>query len=349
MAAQTQASERRKESSPANYAFGRVLGEGAFAHCVLAKQRSTKTTVAVKIMLKRHVEREGKVRAVHAEREALARARSDHIVRLIETFQDRDYLFFVLEFCSGGDLRRLLDANIPSIRGEQGLTKYASAFYAGDVLLGLQFLHSLDIAHRDLKPENVLIDSRGRCKLGDFGAVLDLTSGQRAGSFDGTAEYVSPEVLEGESTTTKCDLWALGCLVFQLSTGRLPFTGATDFLVWEKIVSFADGNRDEVDFTSVSEDVEDLVRRLCRRDPSSRLCGEELEAHAFFVCPVADIRASRACVPWTPEPCSHTCEASFSVEYMLDLEAGSYGDNVPTCVKISRRLQRHRRDACSMA
>ena len=327
MAAQSE----RRESSPANYAFGRVLGEGAFAHCVLAKQRSTKTTVAVKIMLKRHVEREGKVRAVHAEREALARARSDHIVRLIETFQDRDYLFFVLEFCAGGDLRRLLDSNIPSIRGEHGLTKYASSFYAGDVLLGLQFLHSLDIAHRDLKPENVLIDSRGRCKLGDFGAVLDLTSGQRAGSFDGTAEYVSPEVLEGESTTTKCDLWALGCLVFQLSTGRLPFTGATDFLVWEKIVAFADGNRDEVDFTSVSEDVEDLVRRLCRRDPASRLCGDELEAHAFFVCPVADIRASRACVPWTPEPCSHTCESAFSVEYMLDLEAGSYGDNVPAC------------------
>ena len=61
MAAQTQASDQRRESTPANYAFGRVLGEGAFAHCVLAKQRSTKTTVAVKIMLKRHVEREGKV------------------------------------------------------------------------------------------------------------------------------------------------------------------------------------------------------------------------------------------------------------------------------------------------
>ena len=175
---------------------------------MLAKQRSTKTTVAVKIMLKRHVEREGKVRAVHAEREALARARSDHIVRLIETFQDRDYLFFVLEFCAGGDLRRLLDSNIPSIRGEHGLTKYASSTRRR-CALALQFFHSLDIAHRDLKPENVLIDSRGRCKLGDFGAVLDLTSGQRAGSFDGTAEYVSPEVLEGESTTTKCDLWAL--------------------------------------------------------------------------------------------------------------------------------------------
>ena len=98
MAAQTQASDQRKESSPANYAFGRVLGEGAFAHCVLAKQRSTKTTVAVKIMLKRHVEREGKVRAVHAEREALARARSDHIVRLIERFKIATTCFLCSSF-----------------------------------------------------------------------------------------------------------------------------------------------------------------------------------------------------------------------------------------------------------
>ena len=328
MAAQAQ----RQESTPAAYAFGRVLGEGAFAHCVLAKDKTTCQSVAVKIMLKSHVEREGKVRAVHAEREALSRCKSAHVVRLIETFQDRDYLFFVLEYCPGGDLRRLLDADIVSIRGDKGLAPYAAAFYAADVLLGLQHLHSLSIAHRDIKPENVFLDVRGRCKLGDFGAVLDLRGGARVGSFDGTAEYVSPEVLEGEATSVKCDLWALGCLIFQLWAGRLPFTGATDFLIWESVISFAEGDKDAVDFSDVSEEIECVVRALLKRDPEERLSGQALEAHAFFAtnCSVNDVRAGTACAPWTPAPATHDCAAVFTLDYMLGLEAGSYGDHLPT-------------------
>ena len=187
----------------ADYGFGRVLGEGAFATVLMARRKSDGEDLAVKVMLKSHVEREGKTRLVLAESKALQRCSAcAFVVNLSRTFQDADYLFFVLEFCGGGDLLGLINGSDARVSREAGgLVPYAAAFYASEVVLGLEFLRGLNVAHRDLKPENVLVDARGHAKLGDFGAVLDCDHpaghdlGERHGSFEGTAEYVSPEAL----------------------------------------------------------------------------------------------------------------------------------------------------------
>ena len=96
-------------------------------------------------------------------------------------------------------------------------------------------------------------------------------------------------------------------------------------------MAFADGNRDEVDFTSVSEDVEDLVRRLCRRDPLQRLCGDELEAHAFFVCPVEDIRCPELVCRGRRSrvPTRVNLHSVWSTCWIWRPEI-KYGDNVPS-------------------
>ena len=167
---------------------------------IAAERSSTGADVAVKIMLKSHIEREGKVRLVLAESNALQRcAECPHVVDLARTFQDADYLFFVLEFCPGGDLLGVINGRAKGTgalrRPDGGLKEAHAAFYAAEVVLGLKFLHGLDLAHRDLKPENVLVDVNGRCKLADFGTVLDCAAanadgdlGERHGSFEGTAE-----------------------------------------------------------------------------------------------------------------------------------------------------------------
>lgn len=317
-------------------------------------------------MLKSHIEREGKYRAVMAEQAALRKCTEcRHIIHLERTFQDEEYLFFVLEYAAGGDLLR---ATGRLSRPEGGMSPEAAAFYAAEVWLGLEFLHSQGLAHRDLKPENVLLDGAGRARLADFGAVLDTQSeahsssskpllssrgdrarddelddnkpattsryrtqlSERHGSFEGTAEYVSPEVLQGEPTTTACDLWALGCLVYQLSTGRLPFRALTDFLLWEKIIAFAEGRDDsalEVS-TSLPADAEALTRALLKKEGAERLGalgqGCELEGHAFFRN--IDWAAHRQGVvkpPYVPVPQAHIPDdkfADFSIEYMLELD-----------------------------
>jgi serine/threonine protein kinase len=209
-------------AAPGDFGFGRVLGEGAFANVVHARRKSDGEDVALKVMLKAHVEREGKTRLVLAEAKALRTcADCPHVVRLHATFQTADYLFFCLEFCAGDLLHVINDAkNYRVHRPAGGLQPFAAAFYAGEIVLGLAFLYDRSLAHRDLKPENVLLDARGRARLADFGAVLVVEEpdahdlGERHGSFEGTAEYVSPEVLQGEATTCACDLWALGCIVY---------------------------------------------------------------------------------------------------------------------------------------
>lgn len=336
-------------AGPNGYRFGRVLGEGAFAHVIHARSKEDNHDVAIKVMLKSHIEREGKERAVMAEQRALREcSECSHVVHLERTFQDDEHLFFVLEFAAGGDLLRAMHR---LSRPEGGMTPADSAFYAAEVWLGLQFLHERGLAHRDVKPENVLLDERGRAKLADFGAVLDtrgredkdcvrasenrplkLTGGQlseRHGSFEGTAEYVSPEVLQGESTTTACDLWALGCLVYQLTTGRLPFRAATDFLLWEKIIAFAQGEGSLDVPSSLSPEAEDLVRALLRKDARDRLGAkhpEDLEKHPFFRQVDWEKQGQGLVDPPTPPVLSRAVYSDdskfsdFSIEFMLELD-----------------------------
>ena len=335
-------------AGPADYAFGDILGEGAFATVLHARRRSDATDFAVKVMIKSYIEREGKTRLVLAESKALQRCAScDFVVNLSRTFQDADYLFFVLEFCGGGDLLHLVNGSDDRVRrAAGGLTPYAAAFYAAEVVLGLEFLRSLNIAHRDLKPENVLLDGGGHAKLADFGAVLDCSHaaghdlGERHGSFEGTAEYVSPEVLQGFETTPACDLWALGCLCYQLSCGALPFRAATDFLLWEKIVAFADG--DDAAFKvspAAPGPALDLARKLLVKDAAQRLGADDvakLYGHAFFAAHFPDVAPLRAravaapAAPREPRPLPRDEDlADFSIEFMLELDMrddGTGGD-----------------------
>ena len=154
-------------------------------------------------------------------------------------------------------------------------------------------MHRRGVIHRDLKPENVLLDDSKHIKITDFGTAKLLngtkdSSGNalftdtaqnddRASSFVGTAEYVSPELLTDKNACKASDLWAFGCIIYQLLAGRPPFKAANEYLTFQKIVAL------DYDIPrGFPEVARDLVERLLVLDPHRRLPIEHVKNHQFF-------------------------------------------------------------------
>ena len=114
------------------------------------------------------------------------------ILKLQYAFESKDYLHFVVDFCSGGELFYLLQRH-------QRFTEQEVKFYFAEMLLGLEYLHDKGVLYRDLKPENVFIDMDGHLKLADFGLSKVIKSGEKMidRTYCGSAEYMSPEMLKG--------------------------------------------------------------------------------------------------------------------------------------------------------
>ncbi|KAJ4342079.1 serine/threonine protein kinase [Didymella glomerata] len=272
-----------------DFNFGRTLGEGSYSTVLAATDRQTLREYAIKVLDKRHIIKEKKVKYVNIEKDTLNRL-TEHpgVVRLYYTFQDERSLYFVLDLASGGELLGFL-------KKMGTFDVECTCFYGAQILDAIDYMHSKGIIHRDLKPENVLLDDQMHVKITDFGTakILDLkksngigsTSGDpmegaesdRAQSFVGTAEYVSPELLTDKNACKASDLWAFGCIIYQLIAGRPPFKAANEYMTFQKIVgleySFPDG------FPPLARD---LVERLLVLDPLTRLPMEHIKAHPFF-------------------------------------------------------------------
>lgn len=268
-----------RRRTPQDFVFKNVLGEGAYSTVLLAVEKETSRKFAVKILEKDHIKKEKKTKYVMTEKEALNKLhKHPFIVRLYYTFQDPLKLYFVLTYCSNGELLRW-------IRKLSSFDLDCTRFYAAELTLALEHMHALGIIHRDLKPENILLDDNMHMKVTDFGTAK-LLGGEddgRANSFVGTAQYVSPELLEDKITTKSSDLWALGCIIYQLLSGGVPFPGGNEYqtfkLIREMTYKFPTG------FPEVGEN---LVRQLLVRDPDARVGCEAvggfrtLKQHAFF-------------------------------------------------------------------
>ncbi|KAI7554072.1 Pkinase-domain-containing protein [Hortaea werneckii] len=279
-----------------DFNFGRTLGEGSYSTVLAATDRQTLKEYAIKVLDKRHIIKEKKVKYVNIERDTLNRL-TEHpgVVRLYYTFQDERSLYFVLDLCAGGELLGVL-------KRLGRMEMEGARFYGSQILDSVAYMHSRGVIHRDLKPENVLLDGGMHVKITDFGTAKLLADPQKASngtsdtgdgvpsgdplgdaehdravSFVGTAEYVSPELLRDKTACRASDLWAFGCIVYQLLAGRPPFKAANEYLTFQKILgleyTFPDG------FPDVARD---LVERLLVLEPERRMTVENVKAHPFF-------------------------------------------------------------------
>mmetsp|Transcript_45565 Transcript_45565/g.108029 ORF Transcript_45565/g.108029 Transcript_45565/m.108029 type:complete len:506 (+) Transcript_45565:113-1630(+) len=268
-----------EKQSPNDFEFLEMLGEGSYSRVMRAVHKATEQEFAVKVVEKALVIREKKQKYVVMERDVLNRCRHPNVVRLFCTFQDHQRLYFVMDVCHQ-ELFRVLEAH-------GTLSVQCGQFFAAEILDVLKFIHSKQVIHRDLKPENILLSDSGHIKVTDFGTAKIISEGEaRSRSFCGTAEYVSPELLENKGACQSSDLWAYGCVLFQFFAGRVPFRGGSEYLTFQMILAL------EFEFPShFPKPAHDLVSRLIVLDPLQRLGADpegnatkyaELRAHPFF-------------------------------------------------------------------
>jgi len=143
----------------------KVIGKGGFAEKVyLARKKDTGSLYAIKTMSKKFImEEQGRYEQVFGELKVMKRL-SNHpfVIKLLAAFHSEDYLHFVVDFCSGGELFYLL-------QNKRLFTEAEAKFYFSEILLGLEYIHNQNVLYRDLKPENIFIDIDGHIKLADFG------------------------------------------------------------------------------------------------------------------------------------------------------------------------------------
>jgi serine/threonine-protein kinase len=202
------------------------LGEGNKGRVFKAQHKLMGRLVALKIIAPQIASRASSIARFHREMRLLGRLDHPNVVRAFDADQVGDLLYIVMEYVAGRDLERLLQD-----RGELPWSDVAA--YMADAALGLSHAHDRGIVHRDVKPTNLILSEDGQVKVLDLGlgvlmeADSETSFATAAGHSVGTLNYMSPEQATASDVDGRSDLFSLGCTMYHLLTGQVPFPGET--------------------------------------------------------------------------------------------------------------------------
>nr|CCA23995.1 protein kinase putative [Albugo laibachii Nc14] len=220
-----------KSVGPMDFEMLCIIGLGAFGKVVQVRHKQTQEILAMKIVSNTVIVKKNSVAYLQAERDIMTKINHPFLVSLRYAFQTASSVYLVMPFVAGGELFHHLS--------KQGLLLEDTAiFYAAEIVLALDHLHSQGIIHRDLKPENVLMDDDGHIRLTDFGLAKEMAHEEDSTkTMCGTNEYMAPEMIRGRSYNKAVDFWALGALIYEMVTGYPPFVHKNKKKLHQKILN----------------------------------------------------------------------------------------------------------------
>jgi len=277
------------------YNLGEELGRGRFSVVRQATHLRENVGYAVKEVENESLDDEENLEALETEIKILRKLRHPHIVNLKEVVTTDSYTYIIMELLSGGELfHRIIDKGCFSEAEAQNLF--------AQILMSMEYLHSMDIVHRDVKPENILYTSAGAndIKLIDFGYAGIWSADKPLTGLCGTPDYVAPEVLswyDDDDTGTPygkgSDLWSLGVLLYVILSGCSPFNGEEEEQLL-KLVAEAKYEFYEKEWEHISAEAKELISKLLVVDPTKRLSMAEMMEHPWLAEAVKKARASVA-------------------------------------------------------
>ncbi|KAF1927320.1 Pkinase-domain-containing protein [Didymella exigua CBS 183.55] len=316
-----QARVTKGKYSLTDFAIQRTLGTGSFGRVHLVQSKHNQRFYAVKVLKKAQVVKMKQVEHTNDERRMLQQVKHPFLITLWGTFQDSKNLYMVMDFVEGGELFSLL-------RKSQRFPNPVAKFYAAEVTLALDYLHSHNIIYRDLKPENLLLDRHGHLKITDFGfakEVPDITW-----TLCGTPDYLAPEVVASKGYNKSVDWWSLGILIFEMLCGFTPFwDGGSPMKIYENIL------KSRVKYPPyIHPDAHDLLQKLITPDLTKRLGNlhggsKDVMNHPWFAEVTWDrLQKKDIDAPYVPPVRAGVGDASQFDKYPEETEAyGQAGDD----------------------
>jgi len=263
------------------YTLKDLLGTGAFSQVRLAESKEHPGELyAIKVIDKKALK--GKEDSLENEIRVLRRLDHPNVVKLLEAYESKSYVYLVMELVTGGEL-------FDRIVEKGSYTEKDAADLIRQVLSAVAYMHSMGVVHRDLKPENLLYHSPeedSKIMISDFGLSKMEDSGIMATAC-GTPGYVAPEVLAQKPYGKEVDVWSIGVISYILLCGYPPFYDENDANLFAQILK-GEFEFDSPYWDDISHEAKEFIRKLMSVDVDKRLTCEEALAHSWITGATSD-------------------------------------------------------------
>lgn len=237
-----------------------LLGCGGFGAVELYVHQTTGEAFALKGISKGYIVKTGMKDSVKNEKNILMMTNSPFIIKLYETYNGKQSIYFLMEAALGGELYSLYNR-----KGFHGKEEHCK-FYSAGVVLAFEHLHARRVIYRDLKPENLLLNDQGQLKVTDMGLAKFAIG--KAYTTCGTPDYFAPELITAVGHTVAVDWWGLGILIFELMTGHPPFESDDPMSTYARVMT----GINKVHFPpACAGSCQGLVKALLKSSPAERL------------------------------------------------------------------------------
>ena len=280
------------------YEVGRLLGAGGMAEVYEGHDQLLARRVAIKILLAQYAHDPAFLERFRREAQAAASLSHPNIVSVFDTGSDGDTWFIVMELVAGNTLRDLIHLHGP-------VHPARAAEICSEVAGALAVAHARGLVHRDVKPGNVMLTTEGKVKVMDFGiaratAVPSIT---QTSAVVGTAQYIAPEQAQGMEADARSDLYSLGCCLYEMVTGQVPFSGPTPVAIAYRHIQ-----EDPMPPRAVNPSVPGSLERVCLKAMAKRR-EDRYQTAAELQRDLERVRVGEPVTAAMPRPSQQTTQA----------------------------------------